>query len=1175
MTSCPSSDKLAALLAEQLALDEVAGIEAHVEVCPRCQSLLDDLSGPTPQRQPDIEPPLDPASSLLMSAFLDRLKSNSVIGKPGEGAWKTSDAVPGPGLPQVAGYEILGEIGRGGMGVVFKARHLGLNRVVALKMLSTARFASVDAHKRFHQEAQAIARLDHPNIIHIYDVGATPDGPYFSLEYVETGSLAKRLEGTPQGARDSARLVEQLARAVQAAHQRGILHRDLKPGNVLLAPLRQQAVQPKGPHGGLAEFEPKISDFGLAKHLVNDPSSDQGNDQTQSGMVVGTPSYMAPEQAAGQSRTLGPAVDIYALGAILYEMLTGRPPFRAATVLETLVQVRTLDPVSVNRLQPDVPLDLGTICSKCIHKDPEQRYATAADLADDLRRFLAGEPIIARPPGRIERTIKWSRRHPLATTLVVVTGLLLLIGGAAANWYDADQKRRTAEVVTEVNRLHNDAISTYGQARGAGLDLALWASAVAAAEKADAVADARNAPQELRTQLANLLEEIRVHQKNQRLIATLHDIQASMGDDLQANADQDFPKANARYSQAFSEFGITRPDALPAAELADALRALGESVQIELAAALDVWGYVRMASRLPLAQRRFLHDASRLIDPDPKRNRLRDALIANNRKEILAIAAALDPMTEPVQFVNLIAAWSLYLAPRGQFAEETEFLRRAQECYPKDFQINHNLAFCLLGSDHAEEAIPFARAATTIRDQSATAWQVLADSQRIAGRDDDAVKAHQRAAKLAPRLIRHLAWWGFIADSHGNKDLAIAAFREAARRIPRQEPRDEQFFSFWRKYELIDEAIGEYRNVISEYSEHDPKSLPARLGLCRLLYLDQRFPEVTNEYQRVLAIEQKADYYFWQAAALGGQGRYREAIAQYNRCLALDPKHPSAASWRDDTNRNWVREQHFPEILSHPTPDAEELFALAHSFQRWSGRYRDAVTVCTMAFAADPKRITLRTNFDRYNAACCAALAAAGVGDGADKLDGKEKSALRQRALGWLKEDLALRAQWVAEDAQAAFAVESQLRIWLRDKDLATVRGEQALLSLPDDERADWASLWSEVERRIIEARSRYKETVHRGYLGVNRPQNEWAIKLTAGTSCQIDMESHQFPTVLRLEDEAGNTISDGVTSTRSGRDSQLILRTRANLSYRIVGCFNNKASQGAYTLTIREFAPR
>ncbi len=331
----------------------------------------------------------------------------------------------GPDLP---GYQIEGVLGRGGMGVVYRARQLALNRPVALKMVLAGAHAAPEDLVRFLGEAEAAARLQHPNIVPVYEVGRCDGRPYFTAELVEGGTLAQRLAGTPQPARQAAELVEVLARAVHYAHGRGVVHRDLKPANVLLTP----------------DGTPKVTDFGLAKRLEG------GQGLTQSGAVLGTPSYMAPEQAAGVNRQIGPAVDVYALGAILYECLTGRPPFQAETPWDTVLQVLTVDPVPVRRLQPKAPRDLETIALKCLHKDPRRRYASAEALADDLHRFLEGRPILARPAGAAERAVRWCRRNPVVAGLLGLLAAVTVAGFAAVTWQwlEADAQRERAEAAT-------------------------------------------------------------------------------------------------------------------------------------------------------------------------------------------------------------------------------------------------------------------------------------------------------------------------------------------------------------------------------------------------------------------------------------------------------------------------------------------------------------------------------------------------------------------------------------------------------------------------------------------------------------------------------------------------------------------------------------------------------
>jgi serine/threonine protein kinase/tetratricopeptide (TPR) repeat protein len=388
--------------------------------------------------------------------------------------------------PTIAGYEILGELGRGGMGVVYKARQVGLNRLVALKMILDGPHASPGHLARFRREAEAVARLCHPNIVHIHDIGEQEGRPFFSMEYVEGGNLAQRLAGKPQPSRSAAQLVETLARAVHAAHQQSIVHRDLKPANILLSGARQGI-------GGdaldaLATLVPKISDFGLVKYVEAESPDRQTEKQpflglarTESGALMGSPSYMAPEQARSTARNLGPAADVYALGAILYELLTGRPPFIGAAPLDTVLQVLHEEPVSPRQLQPKLSRDLETICLKCLRKEPHKRYSTALELAEDLCRFQEGKPIKARPVGHVERIWRWSRRNPLVAGLLALIGLLLIGGTVVSSSFAVQAKRaekeaKESQADTEAfsNFLTNDLLAAArpkGQDGGLGIDV--------------------------------------------------------------------------------------------------------------------------------------------------------------------------------------------------------------------------------------------------------------------------------------------------------------------------------------------------------------------------------------------------------------------------------------------------------------------------------------------------------------------------------------------------------------------------------------------------------------------------------------------------------------------------------------------------------------------------------
>jgi WD40 repeat protein len=408
-TECPTEQDLAAFNLGDLPEAALEVISRHLESCPGCDAFLDRLAGQTDQ-------------ALSALRYHGPGHGSRIMGGP----WRQSVSHYLPHsahhLPTVPGYEILGFLGEGGMGMVYRARRVGLDRLVALKVL---RGHSGKRHARFRAEALADARLQHPHIVQIFDVGEHQGQPYLALELLEGGVLEAKVAGKPQAPRPAAELVVILARAIEYAHTRGIVHRDLKPGNILLT----------------ADGTPKIADFGLAKFL----QASEGH--TQEGDVLGTPRYMAPEQTTGTLEDVGPAADIYSLGVILYELLTGRAPVEAPTPVETLLLVRSQEPVPPSRLQPRLTRDLETICLKCLQKEPRRRYASAGELADDLERFLAGKPIRARPVGTAEKGLLWARRNPTVALLLLLLSLTVCGGlaGVTWKWLEALEQGRRAE----------------------------------------------------------------------------------------------------------------------------------------------------------------------------------------------------------------------------------------------------------------------------------------------------------------------------------------------------------------------------------------------------------------------------------------------------------------------------------------------------------------------------------------------------------------------------------------------------------------------------------------------------------------------------------------------------------------------------------------------------------
>jgi WD40 repeat protein len=463
MKRCPARDRWELFLADHL--DEAArgDLERHAEACAACQQMLEALTD-VPDWDGRNRPVTAAIAAQRHAEFLRRLQETppgqgAPMSAPRDGTGVTPAAeaartAAGPcgrgAAPAIPGYEILGELGRGGMGVVYQARQLQLDRPCALKMILAGAHADRESAARFLAEARAIARLEHPHIVQIHHIGEADGLPFLELEYLPGGGLDRQLDGTPWPPRRAARLIEQLAAAMAAAHRLGVVHRDLKPANVLLA----------------ADGAPKIADFGLAKMLGSESAL------TRTDLVMGSPSYMAPEQAGGQARQAGPAADVYALGAILYQLLTGGPPFRGATALETLEQVKGSEPVAPSRLVPRLPRDIETICLKCLPKEPSRRYPGASDLAEDLRRYLDGRAILARRGGPVGRAWRWCRRNrAVAGLLASVCGLVMAIAiilAVSAARLGVETRRAQGAESGALRRLFHASFAQAKAIRGSG-----------------------------------------------------------------------------------------------------------------------------------------------------------------------------------------------------------------------------------------------------------------------------------------------------------------------------------------------------------------------------------------------------------------------------------------------------------------------------------------------------------------------------------------------------------------------------------------------------------------------------------------------------------------------------------------------------------------------------------
>ena len=836
-------------------------------------------------------------------------------------AGSTPAPLPTGELPRIRDYEVVQELGRGGMGVVYKAWHLRLQRPVAVKMLLAGAYAQPHELERFLREAETEAGLRHANIVQVYEAGDLDGRPYFTMEFVEGGSLAQKLAGAPQSARPAAALVAGAAEAVHAAHQRGIVHRDLKPSNILLT----------------ADGTPKISDFGLARHLEGAAGL------TLSGAPVGTPSYMAPEQAEGKSRAVGPAADIYALGAILYELLTGRPPFRAETTAATLQQVLTKDPVPPSRLNSGVPRDLETICLKCLNKEPPRRYASAAALAEDLLRYGRGEPIAARPAGHGERLARWVRRHPAAAGLLAAVVLLVALGGVGAwllaaaraheaqtNWEVRGVLKRARGLLEEgwqaadMEKLKHAAVEG-----GRAVDIARSGGASAAVQQeADAFQEDATARLERDSMNRTLLDALLD-------VSRPHDDRAYIRDKAGRGIALPRPSLDEQYAAAFRRWGLD-VDGAPEAEVVGRLGAEPAPVVQEVIAALDNWLLEQRREGRPEADWGRLVRVADRLDRSEWQRRIRALLVraptrppagvearamwelarGSVRQELLRLRAQFNARTEPALTVLTLAH---AFAAVGDQAGAEEVLSQATGARPDQVVLLNSLALFLdrQGPSRREEAIGYYRAARSHRPsvglnlgaalvragRPAQAEDVLEELRPQQGDNPwfhvnfgAALAQQQKYAEAEQAFRKAIDLRPDLAEAHNNLGCALGgqqkhgeaeqAFRKAIDLKPDVADTHHNLAGALAAQQRYGEAEGPYRKVI----DLQPDNAVAYFYLGNALSKQQKRREAETAYRAAIAL--KPDYagpYTNLGNVLAEQQKHAEAEAAYRKAIALKP----------------------------------------------------------------------------------------------------------------------------------------------------------------------------------------------------------------------------------------------------------------------------------------------
>jgi tetratricopeptide (TPR) repeat protein len=1113
-------------------------------------------------RYPDLAEQLD--ACLVALRFIGR----AAVG-PRSLAAEVADAQPPEeATGRLGDYRLVREVGRGGMGVVYEAEQVSLGRRVALKVLPFAATMDPRQLQRFHNEARAAASLDHPHIVHVHAVGCERAVHFYAMQFIEGQTLAaliadlRQADGRPvrteeqptgphvpgqpapsaetapraaastdRGPRDRAhfrRVSEwgiQAAEALDHAHALGIVHRDVKPANLLV-----------DGRGNLW-----VTDFGLA-HVQSDARL------TITGDLVGTLRYMSPEQALAKRVVVDHRTDVYSLGATLYELLTLEPAYRGTDRQELLRQIAFEEPARPRRVNKAIPAELETIVLKAMEKNAQERYATAAELAEDLRHFLADQPIRARPAGVVRRLRKWGRRHrPLvaaATAAMMAVGAVL---SGSIGWVANDRAIRRATTQEGVYAAWEESQTWQRQGR---LPEALSAALRAAGLAAGGVAD-----EDLRRRADARVADLRLLEKLENVSLEY----ASSAKDLPDGRSYfDGELADRLYRDAFRKAALDVAD-LPAAEAGARIR--GTTVAAELAGVLDYWAAIRRDIHGPAdPDWNHLLQVARAADPDDWRARLREAL--EKGRLLLELEASEKVFRLHPTTLHALAK----VLPKE--ARALALLRKAQRRHPDDFWSNANLAAMLLEQHPPEvdEAIRYYTAALAIRPQSAGVHLNLGNALMRKGRRDEAIVEFRAAihcngdyamahCRLGDALVETGQLDEAIAEHHealrlnkdnpdahnslgvalhakGQLDEAIAEYRVALQLNKDYAEAHSNLGQALCDKNQLDEAIGECREAlrhqkefapahnnlgnalfakgqldeaIAEYSEaiqlkkdfalahnnlglvlHRKGQLDEAIAECResirlnkayaeahgnlgaALSDKGRLDEAIEEYREALRL--KKDY--WEAHAnlaidLHSKGELDEGIAEYRIALRLKPDAAMVHNKFRAALRAKGALDKLPRILkgeSRPA-DANECLALAELCQQpYQRLYAASARFYGEAFTGEPKLAEDLRFQNRYNAACAAALAAAGKGVDAGKLDDKVRARLRQQALDWLRAELtAYRRLLEKEPKKVGSAVRDQMKHWQQDTDFAGVRGPAALAKLSEAERHDWEKLWADV----------------------------------------------------------------------------------------------------------------
>jgi serine/threonine protein kinase/Tfp pilus assembly protein PilF len=957
-----------------------------------------------------------------------------------------------PELGRLGDFQLVREVGRGGMGVVYEAEQISLGRRVALKVLPFA--AALDSRQlqRFKNEAQAAACLHHAHIVPVFGVGCERGVHYYAMQYIDGQTLAaiiKNLRGgsewglaglstepsdrrgaassttppveeqstehsavVPGRFRAAALLGMQAANALEHAHQLGIVHRDIKPANLLVEAASPLALEGRGVEA--EGFRLWVTDFGLAHCRQGQVGL------TVTGDLVGTLRYMSPEQALAQPTGVDHRADIYSLGATLYEFLTLEPAFDGRNREELLRQITLEEPRPQRRVNKAIPLDLETIVQKSMAKNPAERYATARELANDLRRFYLDEPIVARRSTLLQRTRRWGRRHrPVMVSAAVALVAASTVLAGSVGWIIRDGAARQARMTAGAQAALDEAQRF--------LEEGLRPQAHAAAKRAEALLRDVAAKPALAERVKDLLRKLAEEDADIRLVASLEAIrvrQADVKDDRFV-----LGRSRAEYEHAFRTYGL-RPEAMAPEAAAALLRRRPPSVRSTLLAALDHWSILARHERAPEAG--WLKQVLSAADSDPWRRGVRAAREKNDRQEMEKLAREVDTASQPPEalFVLEMGLWQ-----RGASGAALALLRRAQQAFPGDFWINHNLGIALRDGEppQNEEAIRFLTAAVALRPESAGVRLNLGNSLAGARRLDEAILAYRQAIGLKPDFSKAYLRLGLALEEMGDLDAAVTACQSAVQFKPDYGDAYYTLGTLLLTTGRLDQAITVLRRAVELLPDHAESH--CNLGL---------------------ALQKQGDF----AQALIAVERGHELGLRRN-----DWRYPSA-EWVRVCRRLIELDGRLPAVLRREAQAADaaewdEYARLCYDKRR----YVAAARFFARAMTADRNPVG-DPNFDPgYGAACTAALAGCGRGVDAGDLDVNELVRWRKRALHLLRADLdAYGKRLPSSDPKERRLIQERLRFWQTEPRLAGVRDATEVAQLPADEQQSCRQFWAEVQ---------------------------------------------------------------------------------------------------------------